>query len=82
MAHGAKHRVLSRIYAKFRVRPAEVISVGDSEGDIPLARNSGYSIAFNSSSKALSGIVDYNCRTRDFREVFRKIMEISCSSQS
>lgn len=77
IAHGAKHTVLKRIFRKFRVMPHEVISVGDSDGDIPLARDSGYSIAFNSSSKKLSKIADYNCRTRDFREVYRKILEIS-----
>jgi phosphoserine phosphatase len=59
------------------VRPDETIAVGDSEGDIPLALNTGYSIAFNCTSPALARIVDYNCRTRDFREVYRKIIEVS-----
>lgn len=77
MAHGAKHKVLSGIYRKFGVKPHEVISIGDSEGDIPLARNSGYSIAFNSSSEELSRVVDYNCRTKDFMDVYCKIIEIS-----
>ncbi len=77
LEHGAKHTVLSHIYKKFNVKPHEVISVGDSEGDIPLAKNSGYSISFNSSSKELSRIADYDCRTRDFREVYRKIVSIT-----
>lgn len=77
LAHGAKHKVLHMIFKKFKVLPHEVISVGDSEGDMPLARDSGYSIAFNSSSKKLSKIVNYNCRTKDFREVYRKIIEVS-----
>lgn len=77
LAHGAKHEVLSTIFKKFGFSPHEVISVGDSEGDIPLARETGYSIAFNSTSKALSKIADYNCRTRDFNEVYRKIIEIN-----
>lgn len=51
LEHGAKHTVLAQIYRKFGVKPHEVISVGDSEGDIPLARNSGYSIAFNCSAR-------------------------------
>ena len=77
LEHGAKHTVLARIYKNFGVKPHEVISVGDSEGDIPLAMNSGYSIAFNSSSAELSRIVDYNCRTKDFDEAYRKIVSIS-----
>jgi len=75
--HGAKHKILARIFKKFNVKPGEVISVGDSEGDIPMARSCGYSIAFNSTSKELSKISDYNCRTRDFSEVYRKIMEVN-----
>ncbi|MCM8761099.1 MAG: HAD family phosphatase [Candidatus Omnitrophica bacterium] len=77
LEHGAKHTILTKIYKKFGVKPHEVISVGDSEGDIPLARNSGYSIAFNSSSAELSRIADYSCRTNDFMEVYRKIVSTS-----
>jgi len=77
LEHGAKHTILAKIYRRFEVKPHEVIAVGDSEGDIPLARNSGYSIAFNSSSEELSRIVDYNCRTRDFNEVYRKIISVT-----
>ena len=77
LAHGAKHEVLSTIFKKFGLRPHEVISVGDSEGDIPLAKETGYSIAFNSTSRELSKMVDYNCKTRDFNEVYRKIIKTS-----
>ena len=77
LEHGAKHRILQRIFKKFGVRPSETISVGDSEGDIPLAKECGYSIAFNSSCKELSDIADYNCKTRDFNEVYRRILSIN-----
>lgn len=77
IAHGAKHKVLKKIFKRFSVMPHEVISVGDSDGDIPLARDSGYSIAFNSSSRGLSKIVDYNCKTKDFREVYRRILSVA-----
>lgn len=77
LAHGAKHEVLETVFKKFGVRPREVISVGDSEGDIPLARETGYSIAFNSTSRELSKIADYECRTKDFKEIYRKIVEIN-----
>ena len=77
LAHGAKHRILATIFKKFKIRPRETISVGDSEGDIPLARQTGYSVAFNSTSSELSRIVDYNCRTKDFNEVYKQILRVN-----
>jgi phosphoserine phosphatase len=75
--HGAKDKILKKIFKKFGVKRREVISVGDTEGDIPLAKNTGYSIAFNSSSKKLSEIADLNCKTRDFKEIYEKVLEIN-----
>ena len=77
ITHGAKGNVLRKILKKFDMKKNEAISVGDSAGDIPLAKHSGYSIAFNSSDKMLSKIVDYNCKTNDFEEVFKRIVSIS-----
>ena len=77
LEHGAKHTILARIYKRFNVRPHQVISVGDSEGDIPLAKNSGYSIAFNCTSEGLARTVDYNCITTDFNEVYRRILSVT-----
>jgi phosphoserine phosphatase len=77
ITHGAKGKILRGIFRKFRVKPQEVICVGDSSGDIPLTKHSGYSIAFNSSDEAFTKIVGYNCKTRDFKEVFKKIVSIS-----
>jgi len=77
IAHGAKHKIVKKIFRRFNVKPREVICVGDSEGDIPLAKECGYSIAFNSSSRELSKISDYNCRTKDFKELYGKILEMN-----
>jgi phosphoserine phosphatase len=77
IAHGAKHKILSSIFKRFNAKPHEVICVGDSEGDIPMAKGCGYSIAFNSSCKELSKISNYNCKTRDFNEIYRKIVKIT-----
>jgi phosphoserine phosphatase len=77
ITHGAKGKVVKSIFKRFKVKPHEAIGVGDSAGDIPLLKGVGYSIAFNSSSKELSHIADYNCRTNDFKEVYSKIIEIS-----
>jgi phosphoserine phosphatase len=77
LEHGAKDRIFRQMLKKFHAKPEEAISVGDSEGDIPLAKRCGYSIAFNSTSEKLSRMADYNCRTRDFKELYKKIMAVS-----
>jgi len=76
ITHGGKGKVLKKILEKLKISPDETISVGDSEGDIPIAKMTGYSIAFNSSSAKLSESVDYNCKTDDFREVLKCIKDI------
>ena len=82
LTHGAKGKALKKIIREIAVEPHQVISVGDSEGDIPLSRAAGYSIAFNSSSRHLSKMVDYNCKTDDFSEVYHKIVSlINCHSE-
>ncbi|MFQ5951827.1 MAG: HAD family hydrolase [Candidatus Omnitrophota bacterium] len=77
ISHGAKGKTLRAILERFKVKPHEMIAVGDSEGDIPMARLAGYSIAFNSSSEELSEIVDYNCRSNDFMEVCDQVLKVS-----
>jgi phosphoserine phosphatase len=73
ISHGAKGRVMRKILKKFGAMPSEMIAVGDSEGDIPMMKMAGYSIAFNSCSDELSRISDYVCGTDDFDEVYRAI---------
>lgn len=74
---GSKGSVFRKIVKRFKLKPSEVICVGDGEGDISMARLAGYSIAFNSKSRKLSRLVDYNCRRRDFKEVYDVIRKIS-----
>jgi phosphoserine phosphatase len=76
VSHNLKARALQDICRRCRVKTSEVISIGDSAGDIPLAEKSGYSIAFNCSDKKLADLVDYNCRTNDFIEVYDHIIDI------
>jgi len=77
VTHGGKGASLRKILAGLGIWLRQVISVGDSAGDIPIARMTGYSIAFNSSSPELSALVDYNCETRNFREILRCIQEVN-----
>jgi phosphoserine phosphatase len=76
ISHKSKGKALKAILQQFDLKKHEVIAVGDSAGDIPLAKGTGYSIAFNCSDKRLAETVDYNCKTIDFNEVYYKILSI------
>ena len=75
--HLGKGKVLKDISRRFRIPPRRMIVVGDSDGDIPMMRMAGYSIAVNASSPALRRAADYCCRTDDFLEVCNRISEVS-----
>jgi len=45
-----KGEVLTKACKELRIDPSEVISIGDSEVDIPMMKKSGFSIAFNPKS--------------------------------
>lgn len=77
IGHGAKGKTVRTILERFKVNPREMVAVGDSEGDIPMVKLAGYSIAFNSSSVKLSKAVDYDCRSDDFMKVYEKILAVS-----
>lgn len=73
ISHGEKGKVLKKILKKLKIHSQQVICVGDSDGDIPMAKICGLSIAFNSKSPQLNSIVDYVCVSNDFSEVYRFI---------
>jgi len=77
ISHGGKGRIVRSILKRFKVKPSEVIAIGDSEGDIPMVKIAGYSIAFNSTSRELSRLVDFNCKKKDFSQIYKKIRSIS-----
>ncbi|MDD4957497.1 MAG: HAD family phosphatase [Candidatus Omnitrophica bacterium] len=77
IGHGAKGVTVKKILRRYGCIPEEMIAIGDSEGDIPMIEIAGYSIAFNSSSRTLSGIVDWDCPSHDLMDVYRKIIQIS-----
>ncbi len=77
--HGKKGKAVKDIQSLFKVRPGETICIGDNEGDISLLKRAGYGIAFNSTSKALSKMADYDCKSKDFKEPFHLITDITFS---
>jgi len=80
--HGAKGTAVRDILKRFAIKPAETIAVGDSDGDLPMMKIAGYSIAFNSSSKELSLAADHDCLTRDFMEIYGKIRSINLGGKN
>jgi len=77
ISHGAKGNVVRSISKRFGISLREMIAVGDTEGDIPMFESAGYSIAFNSSSEKVSRAADYECGSKDFMEIYKKILEIN-----
>lgn len=77
IGHGAKGRTVRSMLKKYHVKPCEAIAVGDSDGDIPMMKLAGYSIAFNPAGEKVSMSADYVCGSDDFMEVCDKILEIS-----
>lgn len=73
IAHGEKGKVFKKLLKKIGIKPEQAIFVGDSATDVPAAKIAGYAIAFNASHDGLAEVADYNCRTKDFREVFTAI---------
>jgi phosphoserine phosphatase len=76
VAHGEKGKVFKRLLKEARIKPGQSVFIGDSATDVPAAKVAGYAIAFNASHSGLTDIADYNCHTKDFREVLNKIMLI------
>ncbi len=69
-----KGAALEKILRKMNLSGDEVIGIGDSSGDMPMAEICGYFIAFNSSCQDLSKAADYVCRTKDFSEALEAVM--------
>jgi phosphoserine phosphatase len=80
ISYDKKGVFLKKIAAQAGVKLEETIIVGDGPGDIPMAKLAGFSIAFNPSSKKLEEIVDYNCKTKDFREILSVVRRINGNS--
>ena len=76
ISHGEKGIVLRKILKKLNLSSDQVICVGDSDGDIPMAKMCGFSIAFNSSSQKLNKVVDFVCESQNFIEVLSVIEKL------
>lgn len=80
ISHGQKGKILKKIFKQLKISPENAICIGDSDGDIPMAKICGFSIAFNSKSKKLNKIVNYVCKTNDFNEIWKQVKEFHKNS--
>lgn len=82
VAHGEKGYIFRKLLKKARFRPDQAIFIGDSATDLPAAKIAGLAIAFNASHDGLAEAADYNCRSKDFREVFAVIKKANTQYNS
>lgn len=59
--HGRKDEAVSLFCHQFGVPPGQVISVGDSEGDISMFRAVGFSVAFNPAGEPVASAASAVC---------------------
>jgi len=64
---------VKKILKQFRVKPEEMIAVGDSKGDLELFQMAGLSVAFNSSCKDLDEIASVCVQSQNLADVIPKL---------
>jgi phosphoserine phosphatase len=64
---------VKKILKQFRVKPEEVIAIGDSIGDIDMFHMVGFSVAFNSSCSDLDQIANLCIRTHNLADITPKL---------
>jgi phosphoserine phosphatase len=64
---------VERILNQFRVRPEEVIAIGDSVGDMDMFQMVGFSIAFNSSCPDLEQIANHCIKSQNLADIIPKL---------
>jgi len=64
---------VKKILRQFRVKPEEMIAIGDSRGDLDLFRMAGLSVAFHSSCKDLDQIPSVYVQSENLADVIPKL---------
>jgi phosphoserine phosphatase len=64
---------VKKIVKQFGVNPEEVITIGDSKGDMDMFQMVGFSIAFNSSCKELNQITSVCIQSQNLADIIPKL---------
>ncbi len=62
-----------KILKQFRVKPEEMIAVGDSRGDLDLFRMAGLSVAFNSSCRDLDQMANVCIQSQNLADIIPQL---------
>jgi phosphoserine phosphatase len=64
---------VEKILKQFRVKPGEMIAIGDSRGDLELFRMAGFSVAFNSSCWDLDQMASVCVQSQNLADIIPQI---------
>ena len=64
---------VKKILRQFKVRPEEVVAIGDSRGDIDMFQMVGFSISFNSSCKDLDRIANVCIQSQNLADIIVRL---------
>jgi phosphoserine phosphatase len=64
---------VERILRQFRVKPEDMIAVGDSRGDMDMFQMAGLAVAFNSSCKDLDKIANVCVQSENLADVIPQL---------
>ena len=64
---------VKKILKQFRVKPEEMIAIGDSQGDLDLFRMAGLSVAFHSSCRDLDKMASVCIQSENLADVIPKL---------
>ena len=68
-----KAQWVRKILKKFRVKPDEVIAIGDSKGDMDMFQMVGFSVAFNSSCLDIEKIANICVPSQNLADIIPKL---------
>jgi hydroxymethylpyrimidine pyrophosphatase-like HAD family hydrolase len=71
--HGAKDAAVDRFCVRFGLDPAEVISIGDSDGDISMFARTGLSVAYHPATRRTAAAASFVDRGASVLDLVRRL---------
>lgn len=71
--HGEKDAAVERFCRRFRIDPGEVISIGDSDGDISMFARTGLSVAYHPASRRTARAASWVDRSDSLLDLVRRL---------
>lgn len=74
-----KEKILPKICSQFKVKPNQIVYIGDDVNDIELLKKIGFSACPNDASQLTKKTVNYVCKTNGGNGSFREISDLVLS---